>query len=132
MKTRILFVAMFVFAVLCTGCGPSSVVIVKVSPEVMEELSSWDTDIAFFTSAQNPITSLKGLSEDEIAMWGFELFGNYQQLFQVVGEPKEKGNVIGDVANIFTKNPDLRLFITSKEFEEDVVGSGGGIKVQFE
>jgi hypothetical protein len=110
----------------------ATIVIVKVSAEVMQELSTWDEGIAFYTSATDPITDLSGLSENQIAMWGGELFPNYTQLFGVVGEPKATGKVIGDVANIFTKNPDLRLFITWDSFEEDIVDTGGGIRIRFE
>jgi hypothetical protein len=105
---------------------------VRVSPEVLKELASWDKRIVFFTPVENPITSLNGLSYEEIAMWGMELFEKYKQLFRVVGEPKEEGRVIGDVNNIFTKNPELRLFITWDTFEKGIVGTGGGIKILFE
>jgi hypothetical protein len=115
-----------------TPTPKKTIVIVKVSPEVMKELSSWDERIVFFTSVEDPITSLNGLSEDEIAMWGFELFENYKQLCRAVGEPKETGRIIGDVTTIFMKNPELRLFITWDEFEKDIVRTGGGIRIRFE
>ncbi len=65
-------------------------------------------------------------------MWGAELFERYKQLFRIVGEPKEKGRVIGDANNIFMNNSELRLFITWDTFEKGVVGTGDGIKILFE
>ena len=115
-----------------TPTPKATIVIIKVSSEVMQELSSWDGRIVFFTSATNPITDLSGLSGDQIAMWGMELYENFKQLFRVIGEPKETGRVIGDVAGIFTKNPDLRLFITWDTFEKDILDTGGGIRIRFE
>ncbi len=98
----------------------------------MRELETWDKKIVFFTSAVNPITSLNGFPEDAVAMWGGELFENYKRFFRTVGEPREKGRVIGDVENIFTKNPEVRFFITWEQLEKYVVGTGGGVRVRFE
>lgn len=113
-------------------------VTVKVSQKVMKELASWDKEIVFYTSARNPITSLNGLLDNEIAMWGsIGLVKYYQKLFHAVGEPKEREegytrvSFIGDVANAFTKSQRRRLFITLGECE-DIVKTGGGVRIHFE
>ncbi len=122
---------------LLVGCGgKQESVTIKASSETMQEISSWGDKYVIFTSAQNPISSLDeiSVSDGEVGTWGpnpnivksfLQTFG--QDIFglQMIGD-------VGEGTKLFCDNPELRLFITSAEFEKYILDTGCGVKVIFE
>jgi len=107
---------------------------VTVSREEWKEIQSFPKDVVFFTSASNPITSLKGLENDEVAMWGMELLPNTQKLLALSGRTDTPIGLsvigTGNDSAKFNKNLQLRLFVTYKSFAKDIL-DGGGIQIEF-
>jgi hypothetical protein len=122
---------------LLVGCdGKQESVTIKVGSETMQEVSSWGDEIVVFTSAKNPINSLGeiSVSDGEAGMWGpnpnvvikfLKTFGQDMFGLQMIGD-------VGEGTKLFCDNPELRLFITSADFEKYILDTGCGIKVIFE
>jgi len=120
----------------CGGSGQDKVVTIKVSSATMQEISTWDNNIVFFTSAKNPISSLSevSVSEGEIGTWGVDI-NQVGRFLKTTGQDLIGLKMIGDVGEetkLFTDNPKLRLFITLDDFEKYILDTGGGVKVIFE
>jgi hypothetical protein len=131
----LLVLSIVVALAIVLGCGVpgDNTVVVKVSPAVMKEISSWDNRWVCFTSAKNPIHSLNGLTYEQIATSSDEELSDiYRRLFIAVGEPKELHIVFNPtVADIFIKNPELRLYIAAEVWEKYIT-QNGGVKIRFE
>ena len=142
-----------IVTVSAVACGSDEeVAIVIVSQDVKDEIDSWDFfsgEIAFYTPAANPVTSLRGLSADEIRLRGptdveflaqltprnaQDLFVASSRLFEAVGEPKiEHLATFGDADNLFIDFPEIRLFVTwaiRKNFDPNLPLDS--VKIRFE
>lgn len=122
---------------LLVGCSRGQeIVTIKVSSETMQEISSWGDNIVVLTSAKNPIGSLDeiSVSNGEVGMWGPNL-NTVTTFLKALGQDVFGLRMIGDVGEgtkLFCDNPELRLFITSPDFENYILDTGCGIKVVFE
>jgi hypothetical protein len=118
---------------LLVGCG-SQEVTVAVSQAELKAIQSMPQDVVFFTSASNPISSLKGLQDDEIAMWGGELVDSVQKLLALSGRADTPVGLrvvgAGDDNAKFNKNSHLRLFITHETYAKSIT-DGGGVRIKF-
>lgn len=123
----------------------AELVTIRVKPDVVKNLTTWDTNIVFLTSAAKPIRSLDEIPKrgGEVGTWGGELYLPVLQLFKQAGVQiyKPDGSTfavpfrtIGDSyhGKLFIENPNLLLFVTHREFVRPIITTGGGIEVRFE
>ena len=129
--------------------------VIKVSPEVMKELATWDTKWRFFTPAANPLSVLADVVTNNFDIGGQGLDGGSRisRFLALAGVPvqetvsvgpgvseirykvKVRGIGNGLFNKLFIDNPNLRLFlayINNEEEEKDITGPGGGIKLVFQ
>lgn len=110
---------------------------VEVNNPVIKELSTWDSDIVFFTSIKNPIKKLEDIKnpQGEVGTWGFELFRPVKELLKVAGIETDGILTIGNgnFDNLFIERPKLKLFATKRSSFgcQNIVNTGGGIEVKF-
>jgi hypothetical protein len=131
-------------SVTCTWAAPP--VVIKVAPDVMEELSTLDPNIVFLTRAKNGIRSLKEINDRKgaVGMYGpGEMSIIIPQLLLRAGvkttmtshdESSAPFRVIGNAYHkrLFTEDPVLLLFVTYKDFTKTIVEKGGGVLIRFE
>ncbi len=133
----LLFIALFFvnvhsqqLAIYGCQCGPekatSPAVQIKADSVVLGTIQSWDKRIWFFTSKKEPLKSLKGLTHDQIAVWGAELYDQVKQFYKAIGIPDTVSSVsiLGTGNPIFSgmENPP-RLFITWSGHESQLEGA---------
>ena len=110
-----------------------SVVTIEVGDEVLSAVGQWDTNIWFFTSRNDPLRTLDGLAQEDIACWGGELCQNVLQFREAIGIPTIRTNLGVHVIGVGprTKIDDLkpyghensvRLFITWSQFASNLIG----------
>jgi len=112
----------------------SDEVAVPVSRTLMQEVSSWPKDVVCFTSKSDPITSLKGIEPNQVAMWGAELIRLVSKLYALAGNKDTQGigmRVIGTgVKGKVFEEEGIRLFVTHEPFSKDII-QWGGIRIKF-
>ena len=150
-----LFVFNFISA---QNINTNDVIEIAVDSTAIKEMLSWPEEIAFFTSASNPINNLKDVLSEEGLQIGFqnpyvfELLGKLTQLFELdgvkireeyidsngVSRKKMKVTTLGlgnaYFSELFTNRPRLRLFVALLQNAEDekiIVESGKGVRVKF-
>ena len=75
-----------------------SVVKVKVNSNVIDLLKTWDINIWFFTPMAKPVSSIEGLTRNEFACWGIDLFQKMQDLYKTLELGGEGVKLMGDGA----------------------------------
>jgi len=115
------------------ACMKSSIEI-PVQEDALDYIASdCPKDVVFFTSASNPITSLEGLKDNEIAIWGLELLSCVQGARQIIDKAEPHGLQVIGTGNAdakFDQNATLRLFVTHEDYAEDII-DGGGVRIIF-
>jgi hypothetical protein len=101
----------------------------------LNEVQSWPKDIICFTSASNPIKSLKETGGDaELAAEEKELIPYLQKLLALGGRPDNpiglRPLVIGSPDSQFRANRKLRLLVARQGSAKAVV-DGGGARIKF-
>jgi hypothetical protein len=120
---------------------------VNVNIKVLKEISSWDKNIIFLTSAKKPIQDLNDISKrhGEVGVWGGELYVPVLKLLDLAGlkvyASEKKGDkswkvpfsIIGNAyyADLFNNKPNLLLFVTDIDSAKSIVDNGGGIRIKF-
>lgn len=97
-------------------------VIVLVSSDAMDVISSWNSSINAFTPANNPVTNLKGLTANDVGFWnnsrlGMGLYEDVVKLLSAdLGTPWKEGLYAKpDVNKAF---PSLRIYFTDNSITE--------------
>lgn len=110
---------------------PIETVKVKANKKVIKLIKTWDKNIWFFTSKDNPIRSLDNLKNNEIACWGAEHWNRYFAFLDAAGiKYEEKSlNILGTGNPIFSgmSNPP-RLYFTWSNYASHLKGA---VKVEF-
>ena len=70
---------------------------IKVEKKVIELLNTWNKDIWFFTSKNNPIRTLDNLKKEDFACWGAELI---QKVFAFLDNKPKSLDEISEITNI--------------------------------
>jgi len=103
-------------ALLCVGgCTGESKVSVKANKDVVSLVKSWDPKLAFYTSKNDPLKSVEGLRQGEIACFGPEISDHIQAFYNAAGIKKEYGNAVQVAAPStlsFAAKDAPRLFLT--------------------
>jgi len=112
-------------------------VIVLVSPEAMDLISSWDSSIHAFTPANNPVTNLLGLTTQKVGYWNWSrksksLYNRVVELLSAaLGTPWE-GGLYGcpNVNEAFLSDVScsLRIYFT----DDSITEVDGGARVIFQ
>lgn len=133
-KSIIIFLLVLTAMMSVCGCGSKNVELV-VTEKQMEVIESMPEKFVYITSEENPITTLEGIEDGEFALWvgGGEL----EEVAKLMAEFGREETIIGlkmmgtlhENAS-FENNTDLKLFITHKEFEKDLL-KNGGVKIKF-
>lgn len=107
------------------------IVKVSVNNKVIELTSTWDKRIWFFTSADNPITSLDGLNVNEIACFGAEHWNRFFDFLDAAGIKYKERSMNLTSPNLVefknTQNP-IRLYITWSKYKSQLKGA---VRVEF-
>lgn len=107
-------------------------VIVLVSPEAMDVISSWNSSINAFTLANNPVTNLEGLTANDVGFWnnsqlGISLYKEVVKLLSAdLGSPWE-GGLYGK-PDVNTAFPSVRIYFT----DDSVTDIDGAARVIFQ
>jgi len=112
---------------------------IEASKGLLAVVEKWDTNIWFFTSRNEPLRSLDGLTKDQIACWGGELCDRILQFREALGIPTDQHNqgvyVIGvgvhskfEELKPYGLNEPVRLFVTWSQFASDL---DGAVRVEF-
>jgi hypothetical protein len=99
---------------------------VPASAPVMAAIGAFDSSIWFFTSSDNPITTLDGLKKEEVSCWGAELIANVFSFLDAAGvKYEDKGlRIIGTGNGIYNGRPNPpKLFITWSKYSNDLTGA---------
>jgi len=132
MKKAAPYLALLVVA-LIGGCNEKDNQI-AVNKATLDAIQKFDSDVVFLTSRDNPIHSLRELSQEEIASWsGRGLFdGEFNSkvaAFQeAIGLPKSEAQKVATIGigaahtkisnlKTFNSTKPVRLFITRDHFE---------------
>jgi len=75
------------------GCGRKRVD-VKANAEVRTLVKSWGSKIAFYTPKDNPLKTIEGLNQAEVACWGPELSGQIRAFYVAAGAKGANGNAV--------------------------------------
>ena len=106
---------------------------VPASDAVIAVVGTFNSEIWFFTSAKNPITTLDGLKKDDVACWGAEQIANVFSFLDAAGvKYEDKGmQIIGTGNPIYNgmENPP-KLFITWSNYAANLVGAARVIFVK--
>lgn len=108
-------------------------VVVQVNAEAMEIITSWDSGIQAFTSAEDPITDFTGLTADVVGFWnnsalGFGLYDEAIRLLGTRGTPWEEGLYGCPSVNDAFSSCGLRLYFV----DDSITEIDGGAKVIFQ
>lgn len=124
-------VLLFAVSLFVVGCGKDSTVTVKANKNVVDLVKTWDPKLSFYTSKKNPLSSIGGLKQEEIACWGRELVPNIIAFYDAAGVQKVYGDavqVIGPDVPIFTMERSPRIYLVSSEFASRLKDA---VKVKF-
>ena len=117
LKAAILLLAFSLCLINCSGKQTDAV---KANKKVVELVKTWDPKIAFYTSKKDPLKSIEGLRQAEIACFGPELSGNIQAFYDAAQIHREYGNavqVIGPSKLLFTEKDAPRLYLVHSNYE---------------
>ena len=112
---------------------------IKAGEQVLAVIGEWDPELWFFTSRKQPLRTLEGLTRDEIACWGGELFQNVLDFREAIGIPTDNKNLGVHVVGLGQKkkieelipyglDKPVRLFITWSSLAPRLEGV---VKVEF-
>jgi hypothetical protein len=106
---------------------------IRVSPEAMAVIASWNKSVQAFTSATHPLTQLSGLTATDVGIWnasrlGPDLYQRVVNLLDNLGTPWQ-GRIfeITDVQTAFTTRGVDLLFTDNTTTKVE-----GGVRVVFE
>ncbi len=122
---------LLVTLLLTASCARNKVVTVKANRQVVDLVKTWDPKLSFYTSKKNPLKTLEGLRQKEIACFGPELAGNIQAFYNAAGIRKEYGDavqVVGPGNPIFLIENGPRLYLTNSNYEPKLKEA---VKVRF-
>ncbi len=126
--TALLLSALVFSSVNCSGKQTTTV---KANSKVVGLVKTWDPKLAFYTSKKDPLKSVEGLRQAEIACFGPELAGNIQAFYDAAGIHREYGNavqVIGPSEPVFAMKGAPRLYLINTNSEPKLKGA---VKVRF-
>ena len=118
--------------------SPPTEVTVRVPAEFIEKMASWPVGLICFTSAEDPITELKGISHDAVGVSGAELTLVVQEMMALAGNRDTPIGLRiiseGSEANQFDKNEKIRILVARPKGEQEIreITGGGGIQITFE
>jgi hypothetical protein len=124
-------ILLFTMLTFLASCSRNSTVTVKANKNVVELVKKWDPKISFYTSKKNPLKSIEGLKQEEIACWGRELAPNIMAFYDAAGVQKVYGDavqVIGPDNPIFAMERSPRIYLLSSEYASRLKEA---VKVQF-
>ena len=75
------------------GCAKKEIR-VKANKEVVDLIKTWNPDIFFFTSRKNPLQTIQGLRQTEIACWGLELAQQTKAFYDAADIQRSYGNAV--------------------------------------
>ncbi len=111
--------ATLIFLCLCssflTGCSLNpNVITVKSNKKVVALVKTWEPKVSFYTSRQNPLKTIEGLKQEEIAWWGPELAMQIKSFYDAAGISKRYGNAVQLITppNLKLAKGSPRLFLT--------------------
>jgi len=124
-------VLLLAFSLCVVNCSGKRTATVKANKKVVELVKTWDPKVNFYTSKKNPLKSIDGLRQKEIACFGPELAGNIQAFYDAAQIKKEYGDavqVIGPENPIFIIENGPRLYLTLSNYEPKLKEA---VKVRF-
>ena len=113
------------------NCSGKQTAAVKANKKVVELVKTWDPKYAFYTSKKDPLKSIEGLRQGEIACFGPELAGNIQAFYDAAQIKKEYSNavqIIGPSNLAFTDKDAPRLYLVHSNYEPKLKDA---VKVKF-
>ena len=122
------FFALLFFGV---GCGKKTVVAVKANKYVLALSKTVGKDVAFYTSKENPLKTIEGLKQNEIACWGPELADKIQAFYIAAGTQRAYGNAVQAISaddRVFGMANSPRLYLTWTANERRLKGA---VRVKF-
>ena len=113
-------IALLLFASLpcLVACGRPQAK-VKANDRVVTLVKTWDKNVSFYTSKKNPLKTIEGLRQNEIACWDWTLSDKIKAFYDAADTSRTYGNAVQVIAphNVsFAANfPRLYLTWTSNE-----------------
>jgi hypothetical protein len=120
-----------VFLLCSLGCSSKPTTPVKANRKVIGLVMALDPKLGYYTSKKDPLKSIEGLRQDQIACFGPELTGNIQAFYAAAGIHRDYANavqVIGPTEALFQMKGAPRLYLINKNFEPRLQGA---IRVRF-
>ena len=109
----------------------SEVIKISAPEKLLEEIKSWNKRICFYTSKDNPISSIEKLEDDDIAAWDLRLLTQVSKFREIVTGTTgiERIRMIGTGNPIFNgmDNPP-RIFVTWNTSGETMKGA---VQIEF-
>lgn len=122
LKFLLLLVVVCFFSA-CAQESDNSIPEVKTTKEAVEFVNTWDKNVYLFMPADDPITTLGGLTKEDFACWGMELFKNLDSLLAILKIPNEGIRLIGDGAYNDAGDNKPKVYITWNTYEKSLVGA---------
>lgn len=119
----LLLLVMVCFFSACAQESDSSVPEVETTKEAVEFVNTWDQNVYMFMPADNPITTLDGLTKEDFACWGMELFGNVDSLLLILEIPRDGIRLVGDGAYNDAGDNKPKVYITWNTYEKSLIGA---------
>lgn len=110
---------LLVFSLSLISCSGEPAAKVKANEKVLGLIKTWDPKLAFYTSKKDPLKSIEGLRQAEIACFGPELSGKIQAFYDAAQIPREYGNavqVIGPSGSVFAAKNGPRLYLVHSNY----------------
>ena len=100
------------------GCARKGVR-VKANKEVVNLVKTWDKNITFYTSKKDPLTTIEGLRQNEIACWDWRFADKIQAFYVAAGTNRTYGNAVQLIppSGVAFANNFPRLYLTSTSEE---------------
>ena len=122
----VLIILSFALLLFWAGCSRITGARVKANKQVVALVKTWGKGIAFYTSKENPLKTIEGLKQNEIACWGPELAHDIQAFYDAAGTQRAYGNavqVIPSTNPIFAVEHSPRLYLTWTTNERRLKGA---------
>ena len=102
-------------SLLClASCGRPKAT-VKANDKVVALVKTWDKNLSFYTSKKNPLKTIEGLRQNEIACWDWQFADKIQAFYEAAGTNRTYGNAVQVIAphDVAFANNFPRLYLTA-------------------